>query len=108
MPNHAQNHARTTEKIGGKTISAERALAVRLHELGIDPGGLPSHVSAHLRAAVDTEAKRILDALAAKVAALEAQTSEQLRGQITRLVTFKTVGKAFALPAAKPPGGAGK
>ena len=106
MPNHAQNHARTIGKTEGKTISAGRALAARLHELGIDPGGLPRHVTAHLRAVVDEEAKRILDALAAKVAALEAQTSEQLRGQITRLVTFKTVGKAFALPAAKQPGGA--
>lgn len=97
---------KTPEKSGSKTISAERVLAARLQELGIDPGGLPRHVTAHLRAVVDEEAKRILDTLAAKVAALEAQTSEQLRNQVARLVTFRSVGKAFALPATKPPGGA--
>lgn len=106
MSNNLQIHARTIGKTEGKTISAERALAARLRELDIDPGGLPSHVSAHLRAAVDAEAARILDAFAVAVAALEAKTGEQLRNQVARIVTLKNVGKAFALPAAKPPGGA--
>lgn len=98
---NSKKHATTPKppkKTGGKTLSAEKALAARLHELGIDSAGLPAHVSAHLRAVVDEEAKRILDALAAKITDLESQTGEQLRGQIARLVTFKSVGKAFALP----------
>lgn len=99
---------KTPEKAGGKTISAERVLAARLRELGIDPGGLPPHVTAHLRAVVDAEAVRILDVFTANVAALEAKTGEQLRNQVARIVTLKNVGKAFALPTAKPPGGAGK
>ncbi len=108
MTEHSQKNARPPEKTGGKTISAERALAARLIELGIDPVGLPPHVTAHLRAEVDAEAARIQEAFVAAVAALQGKTDEQLRKQIARLVTFKTVGKAFALPAGKPPGGAAK
>lgn len=108
MPTNNQNHAKTSAKAKVKTISTERILAARLHELGIDPAGLPSHVMAHLRAAVSDEGKRFSDELAVKVAALEAQTGEQLRGKIERLVTMKFVGKAFALPTTKPPGGAAK
>lgn len=104
---HATN-PKTPANAGVKTISAEKALAARLHELEIDFAGLPAHVTAHLRAVADDEAKRILDAFAANVAALEAKTDEQLRGQIARVITFKSVGKAFALPTAKPPGGAEK
>lgn len=104
MPTNLQNHATTSAKAKVKTISIERILADRLQELCIDSGNLPRHVSAHLRAIVDDESKRILDALAAKVAALEAQTGEQLRNQIARLITFKTVGKAFALPTVKTGG----
>ena len=108
MPNHAQNHATAPAKTGSKTVSAERALAARLHELGIDPSGLPPHVAAHLRAEVEAEATRIQDAFAAAVAALQGKTDEQLRNQIARIITFKSVGKAFAMPTAKPPGGAAK
>jgi hypothetical protein len=108
MPTSHQNHAKTSAKAGGKTITAERALVVRLQELGVDPGGLPHHVTAHLRALVDDEAKRVSDALAAKIAELEAKSGEQLRNQVARVVTFKSVGKAFAMPTAKPPGGAAK
>jgi hypothetical protein len=106
MTMNSKKNARTPSKAGVKTITAERALAVRLQELGVDSGGLPPHVTAHLRALVDDEAKRVSNALAAKIAELEAKSGEQLRDQVARLVTFRSVGKAFALPTAKPPGGA--
>ena len=70
MPTNNQNHAKTSAKAKVKTISSERILSARLQELGIDPAGLPSHVLAHLRAAVDDEGKRLSDELAAKVAEL--------------------------------------
>ena len=91
-----------------KTVSTERILAARLQELGIDPKGLPPHVMEHLRSMVDAEATRLADALAEKIAALEAKNDEQLHGKIARLITMQAVGKAFALPTAKPPGGAAK
>lgn len=65
---NSKKHATTPrppKKTGGKTLSAEKALAARLHELGIDSAGLPAHVSENLRTVVDEEAKHILDALAA-------------------------------------------
>lgn len=105
---NSKKHARTPAKAGSKTITAERALAARLRELGIDPGGLPRHVTAHLCAIVDEEAKCVSDTLAEKIAELETKSAKQLQGKIARLVTMKAVGKAFALPTANPPGGAAK
>lgn len=109
MPMNSQKkHANTTSRSGGKTVSAENILVAKLKELGIDSKGLPPHVTAHLRAIVNEEGKRISDVLAAKISELEAKSCEQLRAKIARVITMKAVGKAFALPTNKPTGGAAK
>jgi len=92
----------------GKPALASRFLNERLRELNINPSGLPPHVIAHLRAQADDEAARIHGAFVAAVASLQHKADEQLRKQITRMVTFQSVGKAFGISPTNPPGGAAK
>jgi len=79
--------------------TAARLLAGRLTELSIQPGGLPPHVAAHLRAIVEGEAAAVQDDLAEKVARLEAQAEAERRRLTAKRITLAVVGKAFRLPA---------
>ena len=105
MPkNNEKDNAEATAKTGSKTVSVDRALNERLRTLQIDPAGLPPHVISTLRTQADAEATRIHEAFTAAVATLHRKADEQTKQAIARLVTFKSVGKAFSLPPVKPSG----
>jgi hypothetical protein len=81
---------------GGVITSVSvRILSERLRELDINSNGLPSHVTAHLRVIVDAEVAAIQRALAAEVAALHHKADERIRRQAARVITYKSIGKAF-------------
>ena len=86
-----------------KPSSTDRLLSDRLRQLAIIPSGLPPHVTAHLRAEVDAEAQRIHRNFVAAVAGLQSKADEQTKKAIARLITLKTVGKTFGLPAIPRP-----
>jgi hypothetical protein len=89
-----------SEKGGATNINAARFLNERLRQLGVQASGLPPQVVAHLRALVEDEARRIHRQLLDDIAALQHRADERISKQVTRLVTLKTVGKAFGAATA--------
>lgn len=105
MPETTDQKAGPSDKNGVTPSAATRILNERLRELDINASGLPPHVVAHLRAVVEEEAAAIQRALVAEVAALQHKADERIRKAVSRTITFKSIGKAFA---AATTGGAAK
>jgi hypothetical protein len=82
------------------TLTSLVPLNERLRQLGIQASGLPPHVVTHLRALVEEEARRIHQLLLDDIAALQQRADDRISKQVTRLITFKTVGKAFGAATA--------
>ncbi|MEI6322757.1 MAG: hypothetical protein WCP60_06610 [bacterium] len=93
----------------GATLSPTRLLADRLKKLGVNSSGLPSTVVEDLKAQVDAEFVQSKQALARQIKALQQKAEQQLQQQVSRLITYKKIAKAFEQVQTKlPSGGAGK
>ena len=94
-----KNTTETNDKAASTFKEAEKLLAFRLKQLGIQTFGLPQHVLAHLHILTYAAVSSALNDETDKIKALKSKTEERLQRQVA--ITLKTVGLAFRLSGQK-------